>query len=542
MIGRPDAPKAVPNLLDRLVAYFSPESGLRRRAARHALVATASYYEAAGPSRLRRSAGRAGAAPEVITQLSAAALREEARSLERNHDIARGILRTMVNNIVGPSGIGVEPQPRRKSDGTIHEEYQQALVKAYRDWCVRPEVTRRRSYSSVQRIACRTWLRDGEVMAQVLAGNVPTLTHSTPVLLSLELLEPDLFPLEWDSADQGIRQSIERNGWGQARAYWAYKQHPGERTFSATISAQQMRRIPAERMRHVTAGDRIGVLRGISEFASVLTRLADIKDYEESERIAAKVAASMTAFIRKGAPELFSPETVEHDADGRVKPRELALSPGMIFDDLRVGEDVGLIDSNRPNPNVITFRSGQLRAAAAGVGASYSSIARDYNGTYSAQRQELVEQWVNYAVLCDEFVGQFVQPNWQDFVFMADATGTVPIPRDVAPDTADDALFIAQAMPWINPMHEAQAWVLLVKAGFASEVEAIRRRGGSPHDVLEQIASFRRAAQDKGLVLASDQANDIQPPAVAAAPRPTGGSATAATTRRKPKTGTGVPT
>ena len=79
---------------------------------------------------------------------------------------------------------------------------------------------------------------------------------------------------------------------------------------------------------------------------------------------------------------------------------------------------------------MVTFRQGQLRAAAAGIGASYSSISKSYDGTFSAQRQELVEQWVNYAVLADEFTGQWVQPVWQTLVQVADMSGVLRIPRD----------------------------------------------------------------------------------------------------------------
>lgn len=196
-------------------------------------------------------------------------------------------------------------------------------------------------------------------------------------------------------------------------------------------------------MHHIASVDRIGQMRGVSEFASVIGRLEDIKDYEESERIAAKVAASLTAYVKKGLPDQY-PDTGE---GGTGQARELQFQPGMIIDNLGVGEEIGIIDSNRPNPNLVTFRQGQLRAVAAGLGGSYSSIARDYSGTYSSQRQELVEQWIHYAVLCDEFVGQFVQPTWNDFVLAARLSGVVPMPPDVDPETADDALFVGQSMP-----------------------------------------------------------------------------------------------
>ena len=106
---------------------------------------------------------------------------------------------------------------------------------------------------------------------------------------------------------------------------------------------------------------------------------------------------------------------------------------------------------------------------------------------------------MHYAVLVDEFVGEIVQPVWEQFAMAAHLSGVVRMPADLKPGTADDALYTAQAMPWIDPVKEATAWTILVESGFASEVEAIRRRGGNPRDVLEQIADFRKKAAELGL-------------------------------------------
>lgn len=490
------------NAVDHIVSFFSPAAGVRRLAARSVL----NQYEAAKPSRMRKGA-RDNRSPNAQVQQGAVALRGLARNLEQNHDIARGALRVLVNNVIGASGIGVEPQPRRK-DGTIHEDFAAALRKAYRDWQQKPEVTQRFTWTKVQRLVAKTWMRDGECFAQRLIGTIPLLDHATKVPYSLELIEADMIPLDYHDPAKGIHQGIERNTWGKPTAFWAYKQFPGE---SWTTRSYDLKRIEAGRMHHIAAIDRIGQMRGVSEFASVVTRLEDIKDYEESERIAAKVAASLTAYIKKGSPEDFA-----GSGDGEPgQPRELRFSPGMIIDSLGVGEEIGMIDSNRPNPNLVTFRQGQLRAVAAGLGGSYSSIARDYSGTYSSQRQELVEQWIHYAVLCDEFVGQFVQPTWKDFVQAAVLSGVVRMPRDLDPETADDALFVGQSMPWIDPLKEALAWQALVEAGFASEVEVMRKRGVNPRDVLEQIMAHREECKKKGLVFSSnfENKNKAPPPA-----------------------------
>lgn len=491
-----------PKLIDRLVSYFSPRAGLERLAARRALALAAPPYEAASPSRHRKFY-QDQRSPNQLVEMSARVLRAQARQLQRNHDVSRGILRTMTNNVVGANGIGIEPQPRRE-DGTIHEEYAAALRSAWREWCVRPEVTQRHTFAKVQRLMAMTWLRDGESFAQeVLAA--AAYQYPTQVPFALEMFEADLVPFDYEVAPR-IEQGIERNAWGQPVAYFVHKTHPAEGIGPGlSFSNQDLKRVPAERVRHVALLDRIGQTRGISEFASIITRLEDIKDYEESERIAAKIAAALTAYVKKTSPDGYQgPPT---DTEGNPIPRSISMAPGMVIDSLTVGEEIGLIDSNRPNPNVVTFRQGQLRAVAAGVGASYSSIARDYGGTYSAQRQELVEQWVNYATLTDEFVGQFVQPVWAGFVSACALSGAVRTPRDVKPGTADDALFLAQSMPWIDPAKEAAAYVTLVRAGFASEVEVMRKRGVNPRDVLEQITTFRSETRSRDLVFTSDGRN-----------------------------------
>lgn len=458
------------------------------------------HYEAAQPTRLRKKRAD-NASPNALVERSARTLRNHARYLERNHDLSRGALRTMVNNIIGPGGIGIDPQPLRL-DGTIHQEYAAALRALHQRWRVRPEVTGRMSDSQMQRMVGYTWLRDGECFEQKVIGAVPGLVHGSALPFSLEVMEPDFVPLEYTDASRGIRQGIQVNAWGRATGYHVFKGDPREG--GAWISPGDMKVIPAANMIHVSTMDRLHQWRGVSEFASVLTRVEDLKDYEESERIAAKVAASLTAYVKRTSPDGFDPASVQTDEQGNAVPRDLQMRPGMILDNLAMGEEIGMIDTNRPNPNLVTWRAGQLRAYAAGIGGSYSSIARDYGGSYAAMRQELVEQWVHYAVLADDFSSMHSQPVWQTIVAVAHLSGVLRIPSDVMPGTEADCLFVGQAMPWIDPLKEANAWVILTQAGFASEVEVIRRRGGNPRDLLNQVAQWRSETATRGVRFTSN--------------------------------------
>lgn len=482
------------NMIDAIVGFFDPMSGLRRAQARRVLAS----YEAAKPGRLRKDRNK-NPSPNNLVGASAVALRNHARYLERNHDITRGVLRTLVNNVIGPSGIGLEPQPRRQ-DGTLHTEYAAQLREMHRKWRQRPEVTSRLTWAQAERMLAYTWLRDGEVFTQLVTGFVPGLVHGSEVPFSLELLEPDFIPIEYNDPSRKIRQGIQVNDWGRPVSYGCFKRDPREA--GHWITPADLKWVPASNMLHLSTMDRLHQWRGVSEFASVLTRVEDLKDYEESERIAAKVAASLSAYVKR----IPGPEGYEGPVNG--EPRQLRMQPGMIFDNLQVGEEIGMIDTNRPNPNLVAWRAGQLRAYAAGVGASYSSISRDYNGTYSALRQELVEQWVHYAVLADDFVGQISQPVWKQLVEIAHLSGVVRKPADLMPGTETDCLFIGQSMPWIDPLKEATAWEKLARNGFASEVEVIRRRGGNPREVMDQTAQWRKESDERGLRYASNPAHD----------------------------------
>ena len=482
------------NWLDSMIAAISPEKAVRRAQARNILAA----YEAAKPTVLRKQSRDSGSGNQWVSQ-AGPNLRNQARFLDGNHDLAKGVLNALVNNVVGANGIGIEPQPRTFG-GEIHDELADALLRYWKNWIRKPECTFTMDWASAQRLLCRSWVRDGEVLAKNLTGVVPFFDHGTEVKFSLELLEADMCPLIYDDPGNRIIQGIQRNGWGKPVNYYLYREHPGDINVFNTTSLNLIP-VSADRINHLRIRDRISQLRGVSVFAAVMTRLDDVKDYEESERIAAKIAASMAGFIKKGQPDMYEP-----NADGTA--RALRFSPGMVFDDLMPGEEIGMIDTNRPNPQLIEYRKGQLRAVAAGTGVNYSTIARDYDGSYSSQRQELVEGWANYSVLTNEFISGMVQPVWETFVKMAVLDGLVKIPADIDPISIDDALFIGPSMPWIDPLKEIKGNSEGERSGYIAGPEIIRKRGGNPRDVLEQEARWRRQLKAAGLVSASDPAND----------------------------------
>ncbi|HDS1834372.1 TPA: phage portal protein [Stenotrophomonas maltophilia] len=448
---------------------------------------SARAHEVTRPSRARKLARDWGSG-NAIVGMDAKQLRDQARHLERDLDLARNAINILVQNTVG-SGIDVLSAPR-KPGGEIDRVLAQEMDDLWDDWWDKPEVTGMHDFGRCQQLLARSWFRDGESYYQDLIGPVVALTYDTQVRYAIEMLEADLIPLDLTDPGRKILQGCERNDWGRILAWHVYKTHPGD-VLGFNL---ETKRVSADRMHQIALIDRLHQVRGLSVLASSMSRFEDVKDYEESERIAAKVAASMCAFIKKGenggaTTPVSGALIVEPDGN---QVRELRMTPGAIFDELLPGEDVGTIASNRPNPNAATWRKEQLRAAAGGVGVSYSSLSLDYNGTYSAQRQELVEKWGAYLMLAESFIAQGVRPIRKRFVEACVLDGLIKLPRTWEMRHLMASTYVRPMMPWIDPLKEAMARGEYEDRGWTSPQQNALALGNNPNEVLQQSADWKK--------------------------------------------------
>ncbi|MGV8294530.1 phage portal protein, partial [Pseudomonas aeruginosa] len=80
-----------------------------------------------------------------------------------------------------------------------------------------------------------------------------------------------------------IVKGIERDTWRRKRTYHLLKARPGHLpTLGGRLAVQ---RVAAERIIHIAYRKRIGPDRGVPTLHAVLISLADLKAYEESERV-----------------------------------------------------------------------------------------------------------------------------------------------------------------------------------------------------------------------------------------------------------------
>lgn len=165
----------------------------------------------------------------------------------------------------------------------------------------------------------------------------------------------------------------------------------------------------------------------------------------------------------------------------------------------RGGKDIKF---NQPasTAGVYEWHRVQLHIIAAGFRVPYALMTGDLSQTsFSSSRVGLNEfrrmveqlQW-------QTIIPMFCAPIWRWFVDAAVMAGLLPegveIPAEWGPPKFES----------VNPLQDAQADLLEVRAGFSTLPQQIARRGYDPDEVLAEWAGFATKSDAAGLVFDSD--------------------------------------
>ena len=417
-------------------------------------------------------------------------LRAHVRFLEQNTDMVPATLRLFEAHIVGRNGIAPTPNVRRNraAGGGPVERLNEQLTELYEEWAKSPEASGQYSSADAQRMEVRTWLRDGDVFKQHLLGTSDNVTHESRVPYSFSLIEPDHVPLQLNDFDGRIIGGISVDEWRRPTHVHIYKDRKEHMLIRrGKVLVNETTAISMERLSYIMHRLRIGQVRGISVFAPVLQRLRDIDDVDAAEREAAKLHAALVLAVRRGSPDIYEPPM---DADGytdATKPVQIPFKTGLVVQGLEPGEDLESVGGDRPNPNVMDYRKEQMRALSAGLGVSYSSLAKDYSGTYSSQRQELIEQVLHYGTMRDTYIATMRAPEYVRFVNACILAGYISVPGNVHLPSLYEPQWSPAPVIWIDPKKEAEAWEILIAAGIESPQYIMKIRDRNPREVYRQL-------------------------------------------------------
>ncbi len=471
-----------------------------------AVAAMLSTYKAAGHNRATRDwRARSSSANQAVVP-DAPTLTARARQMVRDDAYAASYRRAVVRNVVGrgvtPAAAARGPDAPDGSAGPLLDGLNRQLDALWYDWTRRPawlDLEGRRSFWRMQRWAISEYAQVGECF--VIRHVRPDLAGPRRPGLILQCLEAEqLDTSRLEHQGNQVVGGVEVDAHGRALAYWFWDTHPDDRW--RRPSQWQSVRVPASVVCHVMDPERVQQVRGASPMASALLRMRDLGEYDYAQLLAAKAEACIGLLIK--APQrpgdavglALPPGQSTTDAAGND---ELAAQPLMVAH-LKEGEDVTGFTPQRPGGMYEPFTRTQLRAAAAGVGISYEQIARDFSqGTYSSQRQGMLEDRREFRAMQQMLVEQLCMPIWDDFVLTALVGGLVAAPlADRAADTLDRLAYArwrGDGWPWIDPAKEATGIREKLALGLTTLENEAAEQGEDWRELADQAALERQYIQ-----------------------------------------------
>jgi len=445
-------------------------------------------YAAASVSNLLSDWISTNNSQDIEGRLAIRYIRNRARDLERNDDYTRKFLRDLEANVVGHSGFKLTMKvktTRGKLNASLNQQIETAYNRARKlgNW----DVTGRLSGVDFDKLVIRSVARDGECLIRKIPG------YDNDFKFSLQLIEADQLDENyvWNLAPNiYIRMGVEMNEWRRPIAYHLWKQHPGD-----LFPDLQRIRIQADEFIHPFVIERIGQSRGISWMCSSAVRLRHLSKYEESEVIAARIAAAKMGFFERTGEQ-------EYVGDGQDDSGNIVteVNPG-VFENLPIGVSLKTFDPQHPNANYGDFRKGVLRGIACGLGVSYNTSFGDLEGVnFSSLRAGELDERDLWMGLQGWFVSHVIEPTFLPWLKMAIVAGQIKnVSIQDAEELAEYAYWRGRRWQWVDPLKDVQANLEAINGGMESRTNVIESQGRDRDEVFDEIADDNSAAKDRGI-------------------------------------------
>jgi lambda family phage portal protein len=421
-----------------------------------------------------------------------------ARSREQwsNNDYVRAFVRLVKQNVIGPTGVGLQSKVQRPRGG-LDKEACAAIESAWQEWGVAGmcEVTGTMSWRDVSNLMIETTARDGEMLARKIYG-----TDAGPWGFSLQLIDPQRLPTWYETAPKRgdgsfIRQGIEFNRFGRPLAYHFTSADEWDASYY-TFAGRGFVRVPADQIIHRFVHEMVGQKRGLPWASTSLFRLHHLQGFEDAAVQNARAGATKMGFIEY--EEGFGPE-MDEDESLSIDAEPLS------FQELPEGARFKEFTPQYPNGEFATFHKAMLRGAAAGMGVLYNNMAGDLEGVnFSSIRQGTLDEREHYKDLQQWFIeniAQHVFDEWLKFSLLAGKITTASgraLPADKL-QAYRKIQWQPRRWQWIDPRADVASAIDSIRAGLTSISQVIRDQGRDPETVFQELAEDLKAMAAAGI-------------------------------------------
>lgn len=490
--------------LDRIIELISPRTAYMREGWRQQLgLIRGSGYDAADGGRLNRNWRATNEAADITDRCARDTLRARARDLERNSDMANGILSTFKRNVVG-NGFTLQA---KTGDNDLDSQIE-ALWKlwAQRRNC---DVTAQQSFNQILRMAVVRKKVDGGILFKKCYTSGGVLPFKLQALEVDELSRSVASPRYKGNRVIG---GIEYNEYNRPVGYWIEQYNiDGWETNQPVF-------YPAKDIIFYYSKKRPSQLREITDLSQSLNRIRDANEFITAVSMKERVAACFALLIKKAVPTGGFQGGSRNNAanSNRTAYSDKMLTPGLVTE-MNAGDDAVTVNPGNGSSEATGFLKLLQRLVGAGQGLSYEATARDMSETnYSSARQSMIEDDLTYAEEVELLQNNFMVEVYETFLISAVLSGKIVIPdfwND--PQKYMEHEWVASPKRWIDPQKEANANRIALQSGIKSFKQISAEQGRDWKEQIDDMADVEAYAKEKGVQiggLTSDQSSEKTAP------------------------------
>jgi lambda family phage portal protein len=347
---------------------------------------------------------------------------------------------------------------------------------------------------NLQNIWAGTFFESGEVLTRMIIQQ----NKGQVVPLKLQTLEPEFLDPAYFSAPN-TKFGITFDDFGKPITYHFWKRHPNDFTMSGGGNV----RVPvsASDVLHLFSRERPGQWRGIPKLTSVMLPLYEMDELTDATLVRQKAAQAIGWIIKKKEagplPLIGGLKTEEQPVDeetGKKKKIQKILPGGVHY--LQPDEDFIFASVDDIGSNLVTLLQHEWHTIASALDVTYEQLTGDLtNVNFSSIRAGLIEFRRRVAVIQQlVLINLGLKPLTERFKELAAVYSSASAEKATCK-------FVLPKTEWVDPLKDAQADLLEIRAGLATLQEKLAERGVEDFD--EHVAQLA-AEQSLDIVLDSN--------------------------------------
>lgn len=470
---------------DNILSFFNLQSIPKEPAGKNSRKGKFGY-NAAQNTRLNADWRTSSVGPNHDLRFALETVRNRARDLANNDDYAKGYLRQMEANVVGPFGFTPRINPSIR-DPKFRENAKKIREKFF-EWtdAKHCSVNGEDHFLDIQNLLIKYAARDGEFAVRIVRNK------NMKFGFALQVLQVELLDEQYNEVLSNTRVvilGIEYDRRTYKKTAYYFRDIPVEdQVYGYTSAGTQRIRIPADEVIYGFHKEYENQSRGISWMVQTMSSMKMLSAYDEATLVNARMRAATGGFIEV---DKDAPGNVNEFGDSEYENGDYAVEiENGTWKMLPKGTKASFADNDFPSAQYDMFTTANLRRQSVGLGVAGSVHSGNYSDVnFSSERARQIAIRDNYMLVQEWMIRRFFHKVGQIFLTEAALTGQISIPMQQQ-ELYSQITWSGRRWAYVNPEQEEQAnekkWNMRTK----SLTQIITESDGNlePEEVFAQIA------------------------------------------------------